>query len=439
MRAEAVFEQLRFVFELVAAQMVLLLALARKKERFLPKAVTGLACLCLASLGYFPLVEQAERLPRATKAIIVLWYISLTLLTLLLNRQCFRITLADALYICVSGYAAQHLVYALLHELVSRRIWPGLKAHLGLYILATLVCTGAMMLGLQLLFGPSLAACGGRIMDSSPRTVCPYLALLGMLVGCTFSAQHIFENYEREHFLSVSISVLICLIVLSLQYSISLLVREGKEKAVIGQMLADAGRQYALTHEMVSHINRMCHDLKHNLEALKGIDDAQRQDYIREAQQNIEKYHELVHTQDKVLNTILASQCLLCDKKGIRLSCFVDDGSLGFMSVPDLYALIGNAIDNAVECVDQFPDPERRVISLTIRRQGRLILLSTNNFCPAPRVFQEGLALTTKKDTMLHGYGLLSIRYLAEKYGGSAETRQEGEVFILDVMIPVPS
>lgn len=438
MTGAAVFEEIRFVTELTAAEMVLFFALAEKKERFWLKATAGFLGLCLVSMGYFPMRDLAQNMLWIAEALILIWYIGLTLLTIPYTRLCFKTSLADSFYICTTGYAAQHIVYALLHELVVRGIWPGITAHMLLYIAATVVCTAAMVGGLNLIFRPTLTACGGKIMDSSPRTIIPYLIMLGMLVACTFSAQHIFEYYAQEMFLSVWISILVCLIVLGFQYTISMLAREAKEKAVIGQMLADADKQYALTYEMVDHINRICHDLKHNLQALRIIDDSQRQAYIQEVEQNIVQYHELVHTDDKVLNTILASQCLLCDKKNIKLSCFVDDGSLSFMSVPDLYALIGNAIDNAVECVDQFQDPEKRVISLTIRKQGRLILIQTNNFCADSRVFEEGLAVTTKKDTMLHGYGLKSIRYLAEKYGGSAETRLEGEIFILDIMIPMP-
>ena len=56
------------------------------------------------------------------------------------------------------------------------------------------------------------------------------------------------------------------------------------------------------------------------------------------------------------------------------------------------------------------------------------------NYCREIVVFQDGLPVTSKADTAYHGFGVRSIRYLAEKYEGNLLMRTEKERFITDIL-----
>lgn len=45
--------------------------------------------------------------------------------------------------------------------------------------------------------------------------------------------------------------------------------------------------------------------------------------------------------------------------------------------------------------------------------------------------------MTTKADKSSHGFGLKSIRYLAQKYGGTMFATVRDHVFILQVTLPI--
>jgi len=47
------------------------------------------------------------------------------------------------------------------------------------------------------------------------------------------------------------------------------------------------------------------------------------------------------------------------------------------------------------------------------------------------------LPVTTKKDTFNHGYGLKSIRYAVQKYGGVVSVDQKDHWFELKILIPL--
>lgn len=50
---------------------------------------------------------------------------------------------------------------------------------------------------------------------------------------------------------------------------------------------------------------------------------------------------------------------------------------------------------------------------------------------------KNGLVATTKSDRENHGFGMKSMRFVAEKYGGVMKAEQSGEWFSLNFVIPI--
>ena len=49
---------------------------------------------------------------------------------------------------------------------------------------------------------------------------------------------------------------------------------------------------------------------------------------------------------------------------------------------------------------------------------------------------QDGLPITTKNEQNYHGFGMLSIRHIVEKYGGTMSVRTDQNLFRLDILLP---
>lgn len=439
MTAQRIFEELSFIWELLAAEFAILLPFARRKKGFLSLVLMGVPAFTLLSFGFFLIqpMQAAYEIPFAlVENLYMLWYILLALLTMFFSRACFRLTVSDAVYICIAGYSLRHIVYVLIHELTARVLWPSLPNHLALYAFIDLAFCAIVLCAFYRCFAPQLRQCGGQMFPDMPRTVVTHVALLAVLMFCTFSCQNVFENWEGRQALGAQIGLAVSVLMLCLQYGSLRAVRTGQERAVFEQMLRDSAAHYALSREMVDHVNRACHDLKHSLSVLKTLGEEERQSYIEETERNIERYHQLVYTDNEILNTILAEKNLYCSSKGIRLSCAVDGGMLDTIAVPDLCALLGNAIDNAIECAERFSDPEKRIISMTIQGEGAFTCIQTNNYCDDAPQLEDGLPITTKADKAAHGFGLKSIRYLAQKYGGTMCVSVQDQVFILQIVLP---
>lgn len=115
-----------------------------------------------------------------------------------------------------------------------------------------------------------------------------------------------------------------------------------------------------------------------------------------------------------------------------------DGAALSFMDPIDLYTLFGNALDNALECVRTISNPERRVLAVTLQRKRDMVFLQFENFCDSPPDLRDGLLRSTKADDGFHGFGMKSIRAIAERYGGTIDITAEGGIFLLCILLPLP-
>jgi sensor histidine kinase regulating citrate/malate metabolism len=154
-------------------------------------------------------------------------------------------------------------------------------------------------------------------------------------------------------------------------------------------------------------------------------------------------YDATVRTGNEALDTILTEKRLLCEGEGITLTCMADGHALDFLAPSELYALFGNALDNAIEATRQVPEGGRS-ISLGVRRVGDMVSIHVENTCVGQASFADGLPQTTKltgdgtRDTTNHGIGTRSMRALAERYDGIFSAAQRGDVFCLDITLPLP-
>ena len=97
----------------------------------------------------------------------------------------------------------------------------------------------------------------------------------------------------------------------------------------------------------------------------------------------------------------------------------------------DLCALLGNALDNAMEAAEK---SEEKTITVRCRVEMGLFMLRVEN----PLAGDERADLsTTKKDKAAHGFGLPGMREIARRYGGSLETRAADGQFELVVCLPL--
>lgn len=97
----------------------------------------------------------------------------------------------------------------------------------------------------------------------------------------------------------------------------------------------------------------------------------------------------------------------------------------------DISILLSNLLDNAIEGCD-LSDPN---ISLDMERKGTFIYIAVKNKIASSVLKDNPELKTIKKDKREHGFGIKSIKSIAEKYNGNVEFNEKNGYFVAQVWI----
>ena len=210
-----------------------------------------------------------------------------------------------------------------------------------------------------------------------------------------------------------------------------------KEMEAVNAILRRQYEQYNLSKENIEIINRKYHDLKHQIAVVRAERNSdKREQYLQEMENDNKMYEAQNKTGNKVLDTILTGKHLYCVQHEINFTCVADGMLLDFMNLMDICTIFGNALDNAIECVEKIGDKSKRLIRTAVYSQSKFLIIRFENYTELELTTKDSLPITTKKDRQYHGYGLKSIRSTVEKYGGSMTVNVKDNWFILRLLIP---
>lgn len=230
-------------------------------------------------------------------------------------------------------------------------------------------------------------------------------------------------------------SLICCVVSLALQFTISKSEKIEHDKYLQERVFEIQRSQYSISKETVELFNIKFHDMKHMIDVLGSGDYSGKEDVIKSLKEEVSGMGMIFDTGNKALDTVLMQKSLVCQSNDIRLSCMADGQLAKIIEDMDLYVLIANILDNAINAVKQL-DKDRRSIDLTIGESGGALLIRCENFCGKDTQFVDGLPVTDS-DKRYHGFGTRSIVHTAEKYNGAARMYQEGDVFHTDVIFPL--
>ena len=211
------------------------------------------------------------------------------------------------------------------------------------------------------------------------------------------------------------------------------------ELASINAQLESQHQEYLQSKENIESLGRLAHDLKHQLAALRAeVDPKHAAAGFEQLEQSVQRYSAQQHTGNPVLDVILTTKERTCADRGITFTAVADGSLLSGMSSMDIASLFGNALDNAIEATSKLPKREQRLIKLALYEQNRFIVIRVENYYDSRlKKDAEGNLRTTKRDDQhRHGFGVKSIRHIAQQYGGEVTIRTEDHWFVLTALIP---
>lgn len=442
-----------FMTEILVAELLLFFRL-EKQPRFWLRLGIGLF-ICYLSAFLYPVFEDFSYNGFSTS----LMFCLLFLISFVVFRFLFKVSWSNAFFCCILSYTIQHLAYEVFSFIFSIFALPISNILYGdagidfsnissteIWIIFGYFDIYIMTYGIAYRFVSKRVSQNGGFRLENSKVF--FLIVLILLVDILLNAVVVWirNSYNVEHEYDVSVylydmiiyiySILSCILVLYIQFNMMRLKNMEKEMENITQILYQAQKQYNANKENINLINIKCHDLKHQASKFmeKGID----KDTVEEIKNLISIYDSQIKTGNEVLDIILSEKGLACQAKGINLTCMADCKKLDYMREGDLYALFGNILDNAMEAVMDIKEAEKRCISINAREVKNYVSISVKNYYNGSLRFSSiGLPITTKENTDYHGFGMLSIKMIVEKYEGAVSVDCDDDIFMLSIMLPI--
>ena len=267
-------------------------------------------------------------------------------------------------------------------------------------------------------------------------------ALLLVLLVCILTPIFYFESqaiakYDLFFYNMLNLGEIIFYVsMLLIQILMLVAAKERTELYTLQTLWLEEKKQYQLIKENIDAINIKCHDLKHQVRHLREAGQVA-PEYLDELEQSISIYNSAVQSGNETLDVLLTDKRLHCATHGIQFTCIAEGEKMDFMEIMDIFSLFGNILDNAIEHQSTL-SPEKRFIHLSVRGTNQLLLIHVENHLEGELVIRDGIPVTTKEDKNYHGYGMLSIRRIVEKYGGNLSISTEDQLFQIDIMLPIP-
>lgn len=195
---------------------------------------------------------------------------------------------------------------------------------------------------------------------------------------------------------------------------------------------------YEELYRYQSEIRTFRHDIKNKLLSVSGLlADGQVETAVKAIKGEVDFLDEanngVVNSGNPAVDAVLQSKLASAEKKGIKLDFSVKISDKINVDLLELGVLIGNALDNAIEAAEGLENGTDKTIFASIITMGGRIVISVEN--PVEAEVDTNRIGSTKADKINHGYGLKSMKTIAQKYDGDVFVSCEGNIFTTSINI----
>ena len=209
---------------------------------------------------------------------------------------------------------------------------------------------------------------------------------------------------------------------------------EMQEQELIYRMQRD---QYQQLEAQTEQMRVMRHDFRHTIGMLSQlaadneIDELRK--YLEKLDKTIPQQSVVKYCESDLINAILNYYKKKAEEQQTDCQFLVDLPLVSEEQTADLISLLGNLLNNALQGTETLPADQRGIqLRMAAVNEENLYILASNTFDGKVRK-DGGRYLSTRRKRGYRGFGLRSIRMVAEKYGGEANIYHKDKVFYVDL------
>ncbi len=269
-----------------------------------------------------------------------------------------------------------------------------------------------------------------------------WIAFSAVFAATLLSGICVYENElggeNKIIFFTLTVAGLIIINIISF-YMLVRISREHKENIRKSMLLVQINEQTNNLDEMrrmYDELRKIRHNIKGQLgtvsELIRSGKNEQALSFLENAGISQADINIPVHTDNEMLNAILVFLNSKCSASGITLRTNVMSSDISRFSAADISVILTNLITNAIEASARSHGEE---ILLELSVQCNYYCIRVANQIEKSVLESNPMLITTKKDKTAHGFGVASIKMLAEKYDGMTSFYERNGQFIADVWL----
>lgn len=214
-------------------------------------------------------------------------------------------------------------------------------------------------------------------------------------------------------------------------------ISEKNEQEKIEHIHINAYEYYLKMEEEHRQIRKIYHEMKNQMMIMEENKENSnnlsilQEEKISELSKRIEKVHQFYHTGCSSLDMFLLMSEKRAKGKGIEFEAKIAEGCLSFMNQEDINIIFTNAIINAIEACEKITDGKKE-IKIKAGENLNDTLIYVKNTVSSER--KKGILRTSKKNSKLHGIGMISIQECVEKYNGYVSIEEDESTFQLAIL-----
>ncbi len=203
-----------------------------------------------------------------------------------------------------------------------------------------------------------------------------------------------------------------------------------KEAEEAKQQLTLQKNYYLDILERQEETRSLWHDIKKYMASMEALVDSKNKEEAQQCLDSIQSaFSEIANTVDtgnKLIDSILTYGVKKAEEVGvtIRPEIWVDS-KIDFPAT-DLFVIIGNTLDNAIEACCQIEDEAKRIISVGLHQKNHLLLYEISNPYNGKK---------TQKPGKIHGYGLKNVEACVERNDGLMSISKENGIFAVSIQL----
>lgn len=365
-------------------------------------------------------------------------YTSIFATQIVVVKLCYKDSLYTVLFVVAAAYNTEHIVsmvYSLISfvDISTLNFGYGGEWSLGIFVIYAPLCLIVDFLIYIIMVKP-MNFSRDLIFKSKSIIILVFTSVFVDVIINLYLIFYVYNslpaNSNNILFIIYIMNILCGTLVLSIQFGMFNISENRRKLEVTSELWKQAQLRYKQSKESIDAINLKCHDLKHRITGMKKTDNFD--DII----QDIDIYDSNIETNNEALNVLLSEKSSHCKKNDIQFTCIADGMQLNFINTIDTYVLFGNIMDNAINSVINLRKDYEKNIRLDIRKEQNFTIINSENNYSGKIHFKDNLPITSHANKNNHGYGMVSIKNIVEKYDGSITIHINDGIFKLNILIP---